>query len=252
MKKVILLLAALALATPLWAQSSQELRANFAHLYDLDSTSLTYCVMTGNGSPFGPPNAGTLNVETSGSSATVTAVSGTPFTDLAVGDTITGYLSTGVSNTVVIVAKATGAEVTVSSAVNWDETGGVPFTWWDQTCGTAATNGWIPVLPAKYVGFSVYYVQGDLDALSVTIECRRSGIGAQPEIVYPGPDSNCGNDGTLGTNECEFATDPAELGVVDIAPTYRECRVGLRVKTTDASDTTTNLEQITAVLTITR
>lgn len=245
-------------STPASAQDTGSV-ANFAHLYDLDSTNPIYCVMTGQGgSPFGRGVAGTINATTSGSSTTVTSVSGTPFASLAIGDTIIGELADGSTDTVVVVAKASGASITVSSAVDWEVGGaGVSWVWFDQTCGTAATNGWIGVRGASKLRFSVKYLQGDLDSLDVRWECRDDTIGALPTQIYPSSTTDeCGDvaGGAYASGYCQYSTAAATaiFDLVDDVPTFAECRVALKVTTTDTSDAGANLEQVTASIVVYR
>ncbi len=236
---------------------AQSVTANFAHLYDVDSASLTYCVVTGqNGDPFGAPRPGSSNIKTTGTSTTVTEfTSGAlPFADLSVGDTIIvpkDNSAIPTTQTVIITAKASGASITVSTALTLTGTLGHPFTWMKQTCGTAITNGWVTVSSMSTVALTVQYDQGDLDGLRVRWECRPAGIGAQPVIVYPGESSDCGLGGTLSTDRCNFATAgvTARLTVLVEGNPFNQCRIGLAYAAADASDAAANLEQVTATVT---
>jgi hypothetical protein len=112
-----------------------------------------------------------------------------------------------VPQTVTIIAKASGASITVSGAgLTLTGAAGHQFTWFKQTCGTSITSGWATISSYALVSMTVQYDQGDLDALLVRWECRPAGIGAQPVIVYPGETSDCGLGGTLATDRCSFAT----------------------------------------------
>lgn len=152
--KTILIFLAFAVLAPITpAQGVDE--AVFARTYDVASTSYIYCTTSA-------LKPGTANIETSGSSATVTAVSGTPFESLAVGDDIQVTLA-GVATRRRLTAKASAISVTVDSAINLDVDGGYGFQWNDVTCGTAATNGWIPAS-----GFRNKSVQIVLDTINAT------------------------------------------------------------------------------------
>jgi len=238
---------------------AQSVTGNFAHLYDVDSSSLTYCVMTGqNGDPFGAPRPGSGLIETASGAGSTTVTEFTtdalPFADLAVGDTLIipkDNSAIPTTQTVVIVAKASGASITVSSAVDLDGAAGHAFTWMKQTCGTAITNGWVTVSGMSTVAMTVQFDQGDIDGLRVRWECKASGIGAQPVIVYPGETSDCGLGGTLSTDRCNFtpAGVTSRLTVLVENNPFAQCRVGLAYASTDALDTTTDLEQVTATVT---
>jgi hypothetical protein len=256
MKKFLLFALAMAWAS---TAAAQQRSASFAHLYDVDSTSLTYCVMTGqNGDPFGGAMVGSSRIKTAagGGSTTVTEfVSGAlPFAQLSVGDTIIvdqNNSTPPVSQTVIVTAKASGASITVSTAMDLDNAAGHDFRWLKQTCGTAITNGWINVEDATGVAMTVQYEQGDLTGLRVRWECVPKGVGAAPVIVYPGQSSDCGIGGTLSTDRCDFAT-PGETARLMVSwgfpNSFQKCRIGLAYHTADASDAAANLEQVTATI----
>lgn len=254
MKKTILALALWLLASSALAQS---VTGNFAHLYDVDSATLTYCVMTGqNGDPFATARRGSSNIKTAGASTTVTefTTGALPFADLAVGDTIIvprDNSAIPVTQTVMITAKASGASITVNTAITLTGTLGHPFTWLQQTCGTTSTSGWATVSSFSSVSMTVQYEQGDLDGLRVRWECKPGGVGAQPVIVYPGEGSDCGVGGTLSTDRCNFATAgvTARLTVLVEGNPFAQCRVGLAFAATDTSDAAAALEQVTVAIT---
>lgn len=253
-RTLLTLLMVAFVATPLLAQSAT---ANFAHLYDVDSASLTYCVMAGqNGDPFGTPLTGTSAIKTVGTSTTVTefTTGALPFAPLSVGDTIivSDNAALPVTQQVVVVAKASGASITVSgSGLTLTGTLGHQFRWMKQTCGTTITSGWATVSGFPVVALTVQYDQGDLDGLRVRWECKAAGIGAQPVIVYPGESSDCGIGGTLSTDRCNFATAgvTARLSVLVEDNPFAACRVGLAYAATDTSDAGAALEQVTATVT---
>lgn len=254
MKRALTLLALALLAAPAVAQERRS--ASFMNLYDVDSGTLNYCVMRGyGGDPFAGPIPGPSRIETSGSSTTVTEVTtgDNPFNDLAVGDTIIVDRGQGNVDTVVVVAKASAASITVSSAVNWENgTTGRSWSWYDQTCGTGATNGWINV-GEPIINMTIQYEQGDLDALLVRWECKTSAVGAAPVVLYPGESDGCGG-GTLASGHCSFTTPgiTSRLSVVDTASSFSQCRLGVAYATTDTSDATTDLEQVTGTITLVR
>jgi hypothetical protein len=255
MKKTLL---ALLFAVAASAAQAQSLSGNFAHQFDVDVTSLTYCLVTGqNGDPFAAARPGKAAIKTTGTSTTVAefTVGTNPFADLSVGDTLIVTRDASaipVSQTVVVVAKASAASITVSGAgLTLTGSGGHQFTWLKQTCGTTVNDGWANVGGYQTVSLTSLYEQGDLDALVVRWECKAAGIGAQPVIVYPGESSDCGLGGTLSTDRCSFATAgvTARLTVLVEDNPFQYCRVGVAMATTDTSDAGAALEQVTVVVT---
>ena len=239
------------------ASAQEQFSAGFMNLYDVDSSTLTYCVMTGRGGdPFAGPIPVQGRIKTTGSSTTVTEVTtgSNPFTAVAVGDTLVVDRGQGNVDTVIVTVRTDAANVTVSSAVNWENSGnGRTFGFYDQTCGTGATNGWISVTQGTITNLTLQYDQGDLDALWVRWECKTGATGAQPVILYPGESDGCGG-GTLDTGHCSFATPglTSRLSVVDTVTSFSQCRIGVRYNTTDTSDAGAAIEQVTGTVTLTR
>ncbi len=248
MKKWILALALAALAVPGLAQ--QQEKANFSIRYDVDSATKTYCVLNGsNGDPFGSPTRVSTTVETSGSSATITAVtaSSAPFTNVAIGDTlIFNVAGTDLARTVV--TNADNDTVTVDEAIDLTAGAGYTFSYWEPVCGTAATSGWVTVRGWPQILMTVEYTQGDLDTLDVAFECQDTSYDHNIVQVYPGASSECGF-GTLSTDVCQFATPatlPAASISVRLTNLYEACRVALKYGTTDTSDVGANRERVNA------
>lgn len=238
---------------PLLFSAEVQRSANFAYNFDVDSATSTYVRLAGlNGDPFGGSAPGPSTVKTTGSSTTVVenVVGALPFTNIEVGDVLAVSRSTTITDLVVVIAKASGASITVDPAINW--TGGFAWRYWDTQSGTTSTSGWISVTSASTVGLTVQYEQGDLDALKVRMECRGDWLGAEPVVVYPGESSDCTPGGTLVGGFCEFTTPgvTARFTVVDAAPVFSACRIVLAFKTTDTSDAGANLERVTAAVTL--
>ncbi len=240
------LLAFVLLASPVLADE-----ANFALRYDLDSTSVVYCKVTGNqGNPFGGPISGAGLIKTSGSSATTTEVADTdPFADNAAGDVL--LVDKGTVNTdalIRIIITDTSASSNVVDAA-WDiENGGsgYAFRWLKQTCGTGAENGWIDIGEAKSftIGFELDQVNvtGGVD---VQVQCRGSAIGASPTQVFPacasGSCNTYQNYTTAGIASATFVQG-------DNLP-VSQCRVGIKIGSADdGSDTGADKEQIDITL----
>jgi hypothetical protein len=251
MRKLLPFLLALVLAATAGAQTAPKF-ATFAHLYDVGSTSLTYCAARGQqGDPFGSALVGSARIKTVGSSTTVTefTASTNPFTNLVVGDTLIVTDANGVTQRVILTAKASGASITVSTALTLTDSAGHQFTWLDQSCGTTADDGWISISGGKTGTLTVQYESGDLTALVVRFECKSGSVGSQPVIVYPGESSDCGIGGTLSTDRCSYATPgiTARLSAVVAPNPFTQCRVGLAYVTADGG----TRDEITATIAVT-
>jgi hypothetical protein len=242
-------------ATPLLAQASAAKEGQLALRYDVDSATLTYCRMAGkNGSPFDDPIVVNPRIKTTGTSATVTefTASTNPFNLVSVGDVLVISTPTATDaeakTSAVVIAKASAASITVDPAVTLTGATGHLFGFYKIACGTTAADGWVAIPPATaQLGLLMQYDQGDLTALVVRWECKGVDPFAEVVILYPGESSDCGIGGTLSTDRCSYATAgvTSRLEVVDEAPTFSFCRVGLAWTGADASDAGANLERVT-------
>lgn len=231
-------LALVALLALLPAFASAELTGGRVRVpmlsdYDLDATTYTYCVTTGQGGdPLAQGRLGQAKIETSGSSTTWTAstTGQKPFDRLAVGDEITVKDASVPPEFITrrVTAKASGDSITVSSAADLGADG-VMFTWRQRACGTTATSGWIPT---EAQGESLFAIQ--IDQLNVT-----GGIDVSVECEV----LSVGSDGTQVHTENVTA---AKNISVNIESPYDRCRVGFKIGTADdGDDLTTNAEDIT-------
>ncbi len=239
MKRVLAFL--LLLAAPVVAQETRS--ANFTYLYDLDATAITYCRLEGaNGDPFGGGRNGPANIQTTGSSATIDAVTaGTnPFVNVSAKDVIAVRDNAGATSLRVVISKASSDQIVVNSVITLAST---PFQYYKTVCGTTAESGWIDV--GNYVNRSIVFsivqvaVTGGID---VRVECRDPGIGSPPVQIFP----------ACTTGAC--ATVQAYTGIAGITSTTKivvpeptsSCRVGILINSADdGGDLTTNTEQIT-------
>lgn len=202
--------------------------------YDLDSTTFTYCIATE------VPLSGLGRIETSGSSATVTAVdsTATPFARVEIGDIIYVTNLAGNQDTRFVTAKASSISLTVNAVVDWDITGGYAFTWREVNCGTADTDGWFPV--DQFVVDPPYAVTmvAQVDQINVTgginfrWECA-AGV-EKPVRVCPA---------TGSTNITLATIDGRTACIIDFP--FDRCRIGMAIGSADdGGDLTTNMEQI--------
>ncbi len=273
MKKLLTLLFAI-VAVPALAQQSHRTEFPLAIDWDLDSTSYVYPVSQGQ--PVATIVAGTRaekvlllpgipgigKIQTSGASTTVTATNTqAPFEAIQVGDFIT-VTQTGVSTpdvrdtleggnvvTVVVTAKASANSITVNQTVTL--TDGVGFTWRRAYEHNTAGGGWVPVQGFDQAKFSITIINASTTSgIDVRAECRDNIVGVDTDsvhIVYPYPGATCGF-GTLATSECTFTGEGVLNNldvVIDGASGWTECRVGLKMDSTDDGvDTGADIEQI--------
>jgi hypothetical protein len=250
-----LFIPALFLAVSVSAQETRKAHLNLS--YDLDATDYTYCVATGNdGSPWSPPISGLGRVETSGSSTTVTGVTGAAnsFGPVSTGDIIFFQAAGGTALIRRVATNADDDTITVNAAVDLDITGGYAFTWLKVTCGTTASDGWIDV--AGWAGKKISLEINQMVAtggVDFKFECRDNTFATTAHQVYPGESSDCGTNGTLTSGVCNVAT--TTTGTWDLVFTPEEqwdaCRVGFKIGSADdGDDLTTNAEIITAYVTV--
>lgn len=222
MKRVTLaLLLTLGLAQSGLPQAKVNVRRYGILAYDLSSTSTIYC--TSSAQDFVP---GINAIATSGSSVTTTAVSGTPFDAIAVGDWIQ---ATGLQRQVA--TKASGASITVNSAWNLG-TAGVGWQYLHFTCGTAASDGWMSI-----AGLDLAQACAEINTLNgtsvdVVWEARSDLSQTNPIQIHPGTAgsaSSCGS-GTHASGFCNFTA--AGIGArvcIQTAGPWDAVRVGLKI-----------------------
>jgi hypothetical protein len=249
-------LALLLLLAP--SVQAQEVRkAYFTYKYDLDSTSFIYCVATGkNGSPWDSPRDGSAFITTSGSSTTVTELvtDSLPFALLSVGDIIE-LQNDDDGNTPairVITAKASGASITVNTAIDIS-TAGKPFRWRKVSCGTTATSGWIDVGGFLYKKITVHLNQMNATSIDIRWEGRDLSLDTNPEYIYPGSNTATGTcpGGTSSSGACNYtAAGIATRTAVEVDVPYDSVRVGMKVNTDDGGDTGANAEEISGYVTV--
>ncbi len=243
--RLVLALAAL-LAFPALAAAQRAQTAHATIGYDVATTTLTFCTMNGaRGTPWGEPMQVAIPVKTTGSSQSVTAVTGAtnPFARLVVGDTIFVRLGDDVTDMVWIETKTDGDNITVDTAVNWDRAAGYVFEWLDLVCGTTEDDGWIPVGLGGTVAFTVQYEAGDLGGLDVKWEAKEASPISKPVRVYPGTSSLCG-DGTLNGTVCTFAAGD-RLSINWAENHFSFYRIGLAYRASDGG----TREEVHAVFT---
>jgi hypothetical protein len=245
-----LAVAILLIAAPAIAQQNPQ--GYFMTRYDLDATAITYCRSNGKGgSPYGAPLSGPGQVTNAASSTTITGADLTAdvFTAIAAGDTI--YIHDGATGTTYargVVTRTDADNVVVDEAV---DLGGSNFgwTWRDQTCGTAVTDGWVSAAGLENLSVGLFFKQISDDG---------SGIDVRLEGTIHTP------DGTTNIMQIWPSKDPAAANtvqnfttaglvsnmIVNVTAPIDSLRVGMFFNSADdaAGDVTTDAEQITVVL----
>lgn len=224
--------------------------------YDVDSSTLTYCRSEGNqGNPLGGPVRVNVPIKTVGASTTITgfAASTSPFRGLAAGDVLIINVPTATDADAtaerVIVTWTSADSVDVDSAVTLTGAAGHLFGYYKTRCGTASTDGWINTPPsASSFAITMLFEQGDITSLVARWECRASPT-SNIVILYPGESSDCGLGGTLSVDRCNWLAAQAGLAtgsltVVDEAPSFGQCRVGLAWVGADPGDAAAAREKV--------
>lgn len=238
MKKIItaLVLALLAAVAP---AQTQNAGTTLLWQYNLNQTvSPIYCGL-------GPLLPAISDRITASNSTTVTAVSGAPFTSVAVGAMLHFVDSNGTDfrRTVTVRNSATsvvvsGAAITVTSAKIQSDSANI-------TCSTSQTSD---VGAFQVNGFGKWGVkvqitqQVNTGGISFHLQCRETSdtawVQAYPELTLPTM--------TLSYTPALTSTGRFSLQTQSV---YKECRVGMFIVTSDdGNDLTTNAEQVTLSL----
>jgi hypothetical protein len=244
-------LAALFVVPLVSVSANEPISIPLAVFYNLDRPSATpyYCLSLGqSGNPRGPNIPGVTTITTVGSSVTVSAVTaGTaPFSGISAKDVlfVTRQATTGVvTDTAVIATVVSTDQVTLTSAVDWSNSGnGYAFSWRKTVCNQdeGSTYGWLTVSDIGDKLFVTQYQQGDLGGgLDTRVECRTGSPGATAVQVYPASPPSWTNLATAGV----LINAP-----VFVPEAWQQCRVGLLAHTSDPTDASTNIERISVSL----
>jgi len=224
-KKLLVLIAVL-LAAPALAQDKRDV----TYEVDYDSATETFCLLDTTQATTSAP------VQTSGSSTTLTAVSGSPFSEVAVNDKLI-ISQGGTSYTRVVSARASATSITLDVAVNVTS---ASLKYQKLRCGTTTADGWFAMSRrAGTIDINVgqLNVTGGLD---VRVQCAATG--GQPRQVYPAL--------TPPTSTASYINFTAVGGMaVGIPDPWDKCRVGIKIGSADdGGDLTTNQERVTIKL----
>lgn len=256
MRKIAAVLLVAALAMPAaFAQEMQSVQNITLMLdYDLDSTSYTACVTTGQGDRvWSPDRPGSNRITTAtNGSTTTTAVSGEPFTPIAAGDILKVAYSgatpggtdapSGLATARYIVTRSSTTSVVVNSS--WDlsiPATGYGFVWRKRTCGTTSTSGVVPMKGATKSTWQIQFDQMDVTGgIDYRIECMVDSATSSWVQVIP----------TSGSAYNITATGTYQHAI-DVPEDY--CRLVVKIGSADdGADTTTHAEKISAQVTVWR
>jgi hypothetical protein len=245
-----LILAGLVLAASL--AHAQTVDRVILRDYDLDSVDAVLYACLGDPQSSGPYKATTID----GGSTTVTSLPATgvgAFRNIAVGDEISLTIA-GTETRVIVATRASDYSITVSDTIDLYNAGnGYPFTFRKLTTGTGADICWVNIKTYHNKSLTVELNQTDAgDGLAWRVECKSALPGALPVIAWPADsDSSCGPGSYIAGGYCGIPTASAGIaGRVtwqDVA-NWSQCRVGLYLVTSDASDATTDAEKISVYL----
>lgn len=223
----------LCLAGSTFGQPSTPQPRVVAALYDLDSTTEIF------------PALETLardeedRITTSSSSATVTAVAGTPFDEVSVNDQLLIRSAQAGRFTRTVITHASDTSIGVDSALNISTS--AAFSWRKMNAGTAITDGWFEV-GRRPVTIDIAFVQAVVTGgIDLRVQCATTaGDGTiRARQVYPAL-----TPPAAGPTYTNFTSFPNGISVI-IPDPWDRCRVGLKIGSSDdGDDATTNREQI--------
>lgn len=175
------LLALLVLLPSLVSAQQAQRTARLYYNYDVSSTSYIYCKYTGSGgSPFGAELKGYGLIKTTGSTTTLDELdaASNSFTGMAAGDLLLiRNAGTGVTSLRRIVTFTSVSQVVVDAAIDLG-TAGVTFNWLKQSCGTAATDGWVDVSLFYRLTFERALTTFNATSIQTQVECQLNGVGS--------------------------------------------------------------------------
>ncbi len=209
--------------------------------YNLNSTTEIFCSL-GN-------EVTVSNKVQDATSTTMTAVSGTPFDGAAVGAFIRGTdqpASGGETYANSIVAKASGASITINTALSGEVNPtltSATFFYRLLTCGTGVNSGAIQTTKYGRITVQIDITQMVLGTPGVSsIDTRilcRAGTNAQWLQVYP-----VLLPGDVGPT---YVSNVSVSGwAITLSETWDSCRIGMKINAADdGTDTGVNAEQVT-------
>jgi len=248
MKKTLITVGLLALAV---AASAEQNKVGWFNVrYDLDSTSMIYCIVPGGtvNSPFdhqGKPGYATVTAAASTTLESAVALAGA-FTGVSAGDLLLIEQPPGTVYPRTVLAVASVNSITIDEAITVTA---AKYTFYTPVCGTGASSGWIHIGNLSDATVSVMFKQiNTTTGVDVRIE-GAMGVpdGANLNITQLWPtDKTVAGAATTQT----FTTAGITSNImVSIPEALDYVRVGLDLTSTDdGTDTTTAAEQISVVV----
>jgi len=148
------------------------------YAHNTDSVTFKYGKI---GAPGGYPIQGRYGVETSGSSTTVTAIAGTPFGPVKVGDIITFKEPPDTKTIRKVATRTDNTEITVDTAI--DLSGGAAFHFEPFNLGATDDDGWVSVREFKECTVHIRVDAYGGNPIVFSLECRGSGLATGPEVL---------------------------------------------------------------------
>jgi hypothetical protein len=244
MKRALFAVLLSLLAGSLWAQST----ANFALKLNVNSVDPNYqvCRVYGqNNDPYQTALPGRGRITSGGGVGFelqgVNAADDS-FLYVRIGDIISVVDVNGERQLLYVEEVPDADNAWVSTSVDLSATGGHTWEFYHQDCVQDDSEvgfedaGWISVTrnttdPSGSTWMvTVQFDGGDASLLSAQIQCKTSGKGAEPVIVYPSVGDTCGQ-ATLNGSWCDFDTIgiAQRLGVINVSNHWSSCRVALKL-----------------------
>lgn len=176
--RIIVILLILTLTPAVYAQAVNPVSFDASYLVDVDEGAETFCVLDSYIQPH--PVGDKIQAA---ASLTVTAVSGSPFLNVAAGDQLLVTNSDGVAYRLVVATRSSSTSITVAGINN--ATGAMfasitltnaSFSYRKRSCGTGINDGVIDLSKIRNKVIEVYISQSSLTSgeLQARIQCRTS------------------------------------------------------------------------------
>lgn len=228
---VLLSLACVFAPLDVFAQAVNPVSFDASYLVDVDTGAETFCVLDSYIQPH--PVADKIQAA---ASLTVTAVSGSPFLNVAVGDQLLVTNSDGTSYRLVVASRSSATNITVDGISN--ATGAMlasvtltdaSFSYRKRSCGTGINDGVIDVSRIRNKVLEVYISQSSLSSgnLQARVQCRTSPaspwVQMVPALTPP----------AVSATYYGYATGVLGIFAATSIDGFAQCRVGGSLSGTD-------------------
>lgn len=213
------------------AQPVNPVNYDASYLVDVDEGAETFCVLSSPNQPFQ-----VADKIQAAASLTVTAVSGTPFLNVAVGDQLLVTNSDGTAYRLVVATRASSTSITVAG-IN-SATGAMfasvtltnaSFVYRRRSCGTGINDGVIDLSLIRNKVLEVYISQSSLSSgnLQARVQCRTSQgspwVQMVPSVTPP----------SVTATYYGYATGVLGFFAATTIDGFMQCRVGGSLSGTD-------------------